>query len=90
MVLLIIDAQNGIVNNKLYAFERIEANIRRLIAEARQNKVEVIYVRHDDGAGKLLHKGNEETSSREASDHECRVGVRGKGNGSYRSFGLLL
>ena len=57
--LLVIDAQNGITNGKLYAFERFTANVSTLLAEARKNGVEVIYVRHDDGEGAPLHKGNE-------------------------------
>ena len=57
-VLLVIDAQELITNDKLYAFERFTANVRTLIAEARENGVEVIYVRHDDGEGQPLSKGN--------------------------------
>ncbi len=56
--LLVIDAQELIINEKLYAFERFIYNIRTLIFEARRNGVEVIYVRHDDGEEKLLSKGN--------------------------------
>lgn len=59
-VLLVVDAQEGIVNDKLYTFEKFEANVKRLIAEARNNNVEVIHIRHDDGEGKVLHKGNSE------------------------------
>jgi nicotinamidase-related amidase len=56
--LLVIDAQVLITNEKLYAFEEFRANVALLIAEARRNSVEVIYVRHDDGVGKPLSKGN--------------------------------
>jgi nicotinamidase-related amidase/GNAT superfamily N-acetyltransferase len=57
--LLVIDAQELITNDRLYAFEKFTANVRTLIAEARKNGVEVIYVRHDDGEGQPLSKGNE-------------------------------
>ena len=36
-----------------------ENNVKKLIAGARENGVEVIYVRHDDGAGAELTKGTE-------------------------------
>ncbi len=60
MVLIVIDAQSGITNEKLYAFGKFEANVKALISAARQNDVEVIYVRHDDGEGAALHSGNPE------------------------------
>lgn len=59
MVLLIVDAQKGIVNESLYAFDAFVANVKTLIKTARENHVEVIYVRHDDGEGCDLHQGNE-------------------------------
>ena len=58
MLLLVIDAQELITTDKLYAFERFTENVCTLIAEARANGVEVIYVRHDDGEGQPLSKGN--------------------------------
>ncbi len=56
--LLVIDAQELITNDRLYAFDRFTENVRTLIAEARKFGVEVIYVRHDDGEGKPLSMGN--------------------------------
>ena len=56
--LLVIDAQELITNDKLYAFNRYTQNVCALIAAARENGVEVVYVRHDDGEGKPLSKGN--------------------------------
>ena len=55
--LLVVDAQELITNNKLYAYDKYIENVRILIAEARKNDVEVIYIRHDDGEGKPLSKG---------------------------------
>ena len=59
-ILLVVDAQEGIVNDKLYAFEKFETNVKKLITEARNNNIEVIHIRHDDGEGHPLHKGNTE------------------------------
>lgn len=57
MVLLVVDTQTLIVNDKLYMFDRFAENIKSLIAAARENSVEVIFVRHDDGEGQALTKG---------------------------------
>lgn len=59
MVLLVVDVQKGITDDRLYAFDTFRRNILRLIGEARQNGVEVIYIRHDDGAGSGFSAGDE-------------------------------
>ena len=59
MVLLIIDTQKLIMNNKLYAYDLFMKNIKQLIKAAREHDIEVIYVRHDDGQGAALTKGVE-------------------------------
>lgn len=59
MVLLVVDAQKGIVNENLYAFDAFVEYVKQLIKTAREYGVEVIYVRHDDGEGCDLHKGSE-------------------------------
>ncbi|MGG7165758.1 cysteine hydrolase family protein [Clostridium ihumii] len=58
MVLLIVDTQKLIVNEKLYKFDRFVSNVKELINKARTNRIEVIYVRHDDGPDSELTKGN--------------------------------
>lgn len=58
MVLLIVDTQKLITTEKLYKFEEFKSNVKKLIASARENGIEVIYVRHDDGVGNELTKGN--------------------------------
>lgn len=58
MVLLVVDTQKLITNHKLYKFEEFESNVKKLIATARENGIEVIFVRHDDGIGNELTKGN--------------------------------
>ena len=57
MVLLVVDTQNLITTPDLYNFYTFENAVKTLIAAARENKVEVIYVRHDDGADAELTKG---------------------------------
>ncbi len=59
MVLLVIDTQKLITNDKLYMFDRFTANVKSLIAAARASSAEVIFVRHDDGVGTALTKGAE-------------------------------
>ena len=59
MVLLVVDTQKAIVNNKLYHFDMFVSCVREIIDTARKNHIEVIYVRHDDGLGSELIKGNE-------------------------------
>ncbi len=59
MVLLVVDTQKAITNSSLYQFELVEANIVKLIETARNSGIEVIFVRHDDGVGNPLTKGND-------------------------------
>ena len=59
MVLLVVDTQKLITNNKLYEFDMFVSNVKEIIHEARANNIEVIYVRHDDGIGNELTKGND-------------------------------
>lgn len=47
------------MTSELYNFDSLVSNIERLIAAARKNNIEVIYVRHDDGPDTELTKGKE-------------------------------
>lgn len=60
MILLVIDTQKGIMNNKLFSFEKVKSNIVHLIKEARNNNVEVVFVRHDDGVGSGFSVGDDD------------------------------
>ena len=60
MVLLVVDTQKGITDERLYRFEEFRDNVKSLIAEARRDKVEVIFVRHDDGPGSGFSVGDED------------------------------
>jgi len=57
MILLVVDAQELLVNESLYMFETWKHNIQRLIQAARNHQVEVVYVIHDDGPEAPLSKG---------------------------------
>ncbi len=59
MVLLVVDTQKLITNERLYKFDVFVENVKRIIKEARKNNIEVIYIRHDDGVGNDLTKGTE-------------------------------
>lgn len=59
MVLLVVDTQKLITNPGLFQFELFESHVKVLLEKARTNGIEVIYVRHDDGAGKELTKGTD-------------------------------
>lgn len=59
MILLVVDVQKGITNSGLYAYESFIGNITELIATARNNNVEVIYIQHDDGPGSGFSMGDE-------------------------------
>lgn len=49
MILLVVDTQDMIVTKELYQYETFISNVKQVIDLARRNKVEVIYIRHDDG-----------------------------------------
>lgn len=57
MVLLLVDAQNEITNERLYKFSEFVSTVKQLIEAARENGVEVIFVRHDDGVGTSMTRG---------------------------------
>lgn len=59
IVLLVVDTQKGITDDRLYSFEEFMNNVSLLITEARTNGIEVIFVRHDDGPGTGFSFGDE-------------------------------
>ena len=59
MILLVVDTQKAITNDKLYQFDLFKSRVIELIRTARNNKIEVIFVRHDDRIGNELTKGND-------------------------------
>lgn len=56
MVLLVVDTQKAITNSKLYKFDLFKSHVIEL---ARNNNIDIIFVRHDDGIGYELTRGND-------------------------------
>lgn len=89
MVLLVIDAQKGITDDRIYRFELFVSNVKELIASARKNGIEVIYVQHDDGPGSGFSIGDadyeiyEEFLPREDEKRFCKTV-----NSAFRDSGL--
>ena len=81
MVLLVVDTQRGCFNDSLYAFETVKENIKKLIAKARTNNIEVLYVQHDDGPGTDLDK---QTDKYEVFDEFAPMEGEKRFFGSYR------
>ncbi|QNK40392.1 cysteine hydrolase family protein [Caproicibacter fermentans] len=55
--LLVVDVQNGLMDEGPYQGEQVLKNIEALIPVCRENDVEVIYIRHDGGKGSELEPG---------------------------------
>jgi nicotinamidase-related amidase len=57
-ILLVVDVQNALIEANPYNKEKVIQNIKKLITAAKENNREVIYVRHNDGAGEELEYGS--------------------------------
>lgn len=89
MVLLIVDTQKAIVNNRLYRYKLFESNVKKLISTARKKNIEVIYVRHDDGEGTELTAGNSGFEIYDGFAPACNEKVFNKTvNSAFRDTGL--
>ena len=90
MVLLVVDTQKLRTNSDLYNFGAFENAVKTLIAAARENSVEVIYVRHDDGEGAALTKGTPGFEIYEGFEPRQGEKIFDKTvNSSFRGTGLL-
>lgn len=90
MVLLVVDTQKAIINEKLYESDLFEKRVNELINKARSNGIEVIFVRHDDGIGCELSKGNEGFEIYEDFKPENNELIFDKTvNSSFKNTGLL-
>lgn len=90
MILLVVDTQKLITNENLYQFARFESNVKSLIQTARENQIEVIYVRHDDGEGEELTKGTEGFEIYEGFCPKAGERIFDKNvNSAFRGTGLL-
>ena len=59
MKLIVIDMQKALMDDELYRYERFMRRVEAVIAAARENGVEVIYVQHDAGPGTGFSVGDE-------------------------------
>ena len=59
MKLIVIDMQKALMVDELYNFAGLVENVKALIAAARENGVELVYVQHDAGAGTGFSVGDE-------------------------------
>ena len=59
MTVLAVDIQKGITDERLYNFSAFIERIQKILAAARENGVEVIYIQHDDGKGSGFSIGDE-------------------------------
>ncbi len=59
MKLIVIDMQKALMDDELYNLRGLLENVEKLIAAARANQVEVIYVQHDAGPGTGFSVGDE-------------------------------
>ncbi|MCR4599215.1 MAG: cysteine hydrolase [Acetatifactor sp.] len=58
MILLVVDVQKGITDERLYDYEGFLQRVTTLIAAARKSHAEVIFVQHDDGPGSGFSVGD--------------------------------
>ena len=90
MVLLVVDTQKLITTLDLYNFNAFEDAVKTLIAATRENNVEVVYVRHDDGVGAELTKGAPGFEIYEDFSPQPREKIFDKTvNSSFKGMGLL-
>lgn len=91
MILLVVDTQKGITDERLFAFEKVEKNIRLLIETARRSHVEVVFVQHDDGPGTGFSKGDEayEIYDKFAPEVGEKVFCKSVNSAFHNSVGLL-
>ena len=91
MILLVVDTQKGIMDKRLFAFEKVEHNIKLLIETARSSQIEVVFVQHDDGPGSGFSKGDEayEIYEQFAPTADEKVFCKSVNSAFYNSVGLL-
>ncbi len=91
MILLVVDTQKGITDERLFAFDKVKENIKLLIETAGKYHIEVIYVQHDDGPGSGFSKGDEayEIYDEFAPINNEKVFSKSVNSSFHKSTGLL-
>ncbi len=89
MALLIVDVQRALIDSRPFHEAELLRNIERLLAAARQNHLEVVYVRHDGGIGDELepHTGGWEIVRPVAPQAAERIFDK-KFNSAFKDTGL--
>ncbi len=89
-VLLVIDTQKGIMDSRLFAFEKVRNNIKTLIEKARNSGTEVVFVQHDDGEGSGFSIGDEdfEIFDEFKPEKSEKVFVKNVNSALHKSVGL--
>ena len=59
MKLIVIDMQKALMDDELYNLKGLLENVPKLIAAAREHRIEVIFVQHDAGPGTGFSVGDE-------------------------------
>ena len=59
MKVIVIDMQKALMDDELYDLQGLLENVGKVLAAARENGVEVIYVQHDAGPGTGFSVGDE-------------------------------
>lgn len=89
IVLLVVDVQNALIKAHPYNERKVIENIKKLISISRNNKTEVIYVRHDDGKGTELEEGTDEWNIYdEIAPNSDEVIIEKQYNSSFLKTGL--
>lgn len=87
MILLVVDTQKLNMTNKLYNFDSLVSNIEQLITTALKNKIEIVYIRHDDGPDTELTEGFDIYGEFQPTTHE-RIFDKTV-NSAFKGTGLL-
>lgn len=58
-ILMIVDVQRSLIEYNPYNKDKVISNIKDLISIARNNKIEVLYIRHDNGKNSNLEQGTD-------------------------------
>lgn len=87
--LLVVDVQQAMMDDRPYRETELISNIGTLLRAARQSGIEVIYVRHDGGAGDTLeaHTPGWEISPAIAPEADERIFDK-QFNSAFRGTGL--
>lgn len=89
IVLLVVDVQNVLIEEHPYNEQRVIENIKKLISTARDNKKEVVYIRHTEGKGTEFEQGTDGWQIYDAiAPNDSEVIFQKQYNSSFHKTGL--